>query len=54
MEQAATAGDRYSSVGEISTRKAVGVIAEESAAGAQAASRKTTPYQKNLKNLADE
>ena len=53
MEQAATAGDRYSSVGEISTRKAVGVTVE-SAAGAQAASRKTTPYQKNFKNLADE
>ena len=53
MEQAATAGDRYPSVGEISTRKAVGADVE-SAAGTQAASSKITPYQKNFKNLADE
>ncbi len=52
MEQAVIAGDRYSSVGDISTRKAVGVVVE-SAAGAQEASRKTTPNQKNLKYLAD-
>ena len=53
MEQAVIAGDRYSRVGETSTRNAAGVTVVKSAAGEQAASRRITPYQKFLKGLAD-
>lgn len=53
MEQAVMAGDRYSSVGETSTRNAAGVTNAGSATVEQAVSRKNAPYQMYLKCLAD-